>query len=61
MFHQSHLDSSSQQTNLNVENVSMTCASMSSMQQSPDASVDNLVDRMKHNGTLVYDHTNRKL
>ena len=53
-----HVDSSPQQTNLHLESVSMSCASSSSMQQSPDASVENLVDRMKHNGTLVYDHTN---
>lgn len=26
--------------------------------QSPEANIENLVDRMKHNGTLVYDHNN---
>lgn len=43
-----------------LESVSITCVPNVSiaMQQSPEAVIDSLVDRMKHNGTLVYDHTN---
>ncbi len=34
--------------------------SINSQPHSPEAVIENLVDRMKHNGTLVYDHTDCK-
>lgn len=39
--------------------LSVNCSATTStaMQQSPEAIIENLVDRIKHNGTLVYDHT----
>lgn len=37
--------------------VNCSAATSTAMQQSPELVIENLVDRIKHNGTLVYDHT----
>lgn len=37
--------------------VNCSATTPTAMQQSPELVIENLVDRIKHNGTLVYDHT----